>query len=489
MTRKNFYITTSIAYANAYPHIGFALEVVQADVIARYRRLLGQKVFFLTGTDEYGQKISRAAEQVRKNPKEFTDEISAEYKSLTKTLNLSNSDFIRTSDQGRHWPVVKDVWLKLKERGDVYKKKYQGFYCVGCEAFITKKDLIGGKCKIHQKEPEVVAEENYFFKLSKYSKKIEEIIKKDKVRIIPTERKKEMLNFISQGLADVSFSRLRKNLKWGIAVPDDDSQTIYVWADALLNYISALNYPKGKNFKKYWPADIHFLGKDILRFHATIWLGMLLSLGLELPKNIFVHGFITSDGQKMSKSLGNVVGPFELVKKYGTDAVRYFLLREIPAAQDGDFTYEKFKERYNADLAAGLGNLVSRVTNMALKVRIEKKKRKIKNAAVEKNIKETEKKWKQNLEQFKFSEALASVWDLIRFCDQYIEKESPWKESKNQIFVIGDLLIALANIARFVCPFLPETSQKILDLLGIKSAKETVFKIQKGQSLFPRVIS
>ncbi|PJB98939.1 MAG: methionine--tRNA ligase, partial [Candidatus Nealsonbacteria bacterium CG_4_9_14_0_8_um_filter_36_17] len=362
---KKFYITTSIAYTNTPPHIGYALELIQADVLARYHRILGKKVFFLTGTDEHGQKVVKAAEEAEKEPKEFTDKITARFKLLTKVLNLSNTDFIRTTDEKRHWPVAREVWLKLKENGDIYKKNYKGLYCVGCEAFITKKDLINGKCKIHQKEPEVVEEENYFFRLSKYSKQIKEIIKKDNVKIIPEERKNEMLNFVSQGLEDVSFSRPRKDLKWGIPVPDDNSQTIYVWADALINYISALDYPNGENFKKYWPADVHCLGKDILRFHSTIWLGMLLSLGLELPKNIFVHGFITSNGQKMSKSLGNVIDPFELVKKYGTDAVRYFLLREITPTEDGDFTYEKFEARYNSDLASGLGNLVARVLTLA----------------------------------------------------------------------------------------------------------------------------
>jgi methionyl-tRNA synthetase len=285
-------------------------------------------------------------------------------------------------------------------------------------------------------------------------------------------------------------------LGWGIPVPGDDSQTIYVWADALLNYISALDYPDGENFKRYWPPDIHFLGKDILRFHTTIWLGMLLSLGLDLPKNIFVHGFVTSGGQKMSKSLGNVISPFELVQKYGSDAVRYFLLREIPPTEDGDFTYQKIKDRYNADLAAGLGNLVSRVINMASGIKTGNQKfppagraGKIKNKSFAKKIKLTEKKWHKLLGEFRFNEALIAVWELIRFSDQYIDKESPWKKSKNQIFVINDLLIALANIAQFLSPFLPETSRKILNQLGLESfEKENVFKIKKSGPLFPRAM-
>jgi len=475
---KKFYITTSIAYTNTPPHIGYALELIQADVLARYHRILGKKVFFLTGTDEHGQKVVKAAEEAEKEPKEFTDKITARFKLLTKVLNLSNTDFIRTTDEKRHWPVAREVWLKLKENGDIYKKNYKGLYCVGCEAFITKKDLINEKCKIHQKEPETIEEENYFFRLSKYSKQIEEIIKKDNVKIIPEERKNEMLNFVSQGLEDVSFSRPRKDLKWGIPVPDDNSQTIYVWADALINYISALDYPNGENFKKYWSADVHCLGKDILRFHATIWLGMLLSLGLELPKNIFVHGFITVSGRKMSKSLGNVVDPFKLVKKYGTDTVRYFLLREIPPAEDGDFTYEKFEARYNSDLASGLGNLVARVLTLATKLKIKNEKFKITNQNLKSIIDKTWKNYKKALDEFKFNEVLISIWELISFCDGYIEKERSWEESKKQKEVISNLLFAISNIAETLKPFLPETSEKILEQI----------KIQKSKPLFPRLI-
>jgi len=470
MENKKFYITTSIAYTNAPPHIGYALELIQADVLARYHERLGEEIFFLTGTDEHGQKVVKAAEEVGKEPKEFTDEISERFKSLTKILNLSNNDFIRTTDQKRHWPKVKEVWLKLKENGDIYKKKYQGLYCVGCEAFITKKDLIDGKCRIHQKEPEVVEEENYFFKLSKYSKKIEEILKEDAVRIIPEERKNEMLNFVIQGLEDVSFSRPRRDLKWGIPVPDDDTQTIYVWADALINYLSALDYPNGEKFKKYWPPDIQFLGKDILRFHSTIWLGMLLSLNLPLPKNIFVHGFISVSGQKMSKSLGNVIDPFELVKKYGIDVVRYFLLREISSTEDGDFTYDKFEERYNADLASGLGNLISRTIALSKDVEIVKPK-------FQKEIEKTQDEYKKSLGDFKFNESLGFIWELISFCDGYIEKERPWEERDNKNEVIGGLLFTLDEISKLLEPFLPETAKKILEQL----------KIRKIKSLFPRL--
>ena len=486
MTKKKFYITTSIAYTNTTPHLGFALELTQADVLARYHRFLGKDVFYLTGTDEHGQKVAKAAEKAGKTPKKFCDEISAKFRALKKALNLSNNDFIRTTDRKRHWPAVREVWLKLKENGDIYKKKYKGFYCLGCEAFITKKDLKDGKCVFHQREPEVLEEENYFFRLSKYSKKIKEIIEKGKIKIIPESGKKEMINFLKQGLEDISFSRPRKDLKWGIPVPDDQTQTIYVWADALTNYLSALGYGQNEEkFKKYWPPDVQCIGKDILKFHALIWPAMLLSLKLQLPKVIFVHGFLNVAGQKMSKSLGNVINPFDLVKKYGTDAVRYFLLREIPPTQDGDFTYEKFEKRYNSDLAGGLGNLVARVITMASKFKIQNSKFKIKiqNLKLKQEIEKTRKNWQAALEEFKFNEALSCIWDLISFCDRYIEKERPWELVKSKVksqkskVVISDLLLTISEIAEMLEPFLPDTSKRIFQQLKEKTRKPLFPKI------------
>ncbi len=471
---KKFYVTTSIAYTNASPHIGYALEVIQADVIARYHRLLGEDVFFLTGTDEHGKKVAEAAAAAGKSPKEFTDLLAKKFKKLTKILNISNDNFIRTSDRKKHWPSVEKVWLALKKNGDIYKKKYKGLYCVGCEAFITKKDLKNGRCGIHQEEPELVEEENYFFRLSKYSSKIEGIIKRDKIKIVPESRKNEMLSFVKHGLEDISFSRPRKDLKWGIPVPDDDAHTIYCWADALTNYLSGA---PGR-----WPADVQCIGKDIQKFHCLIWPGMLLSLGLPLPKIIFVHGFITVNGQKMSKSLGNVIDPFELVEKYGTDPVRYFLLREIPPTEDGDFTREKFEGRYNSDLAKGLGNLVARVIKMAqisnFQFLISNKFSKTHCSHTAKFKAEINKTWKEyhrSLSELRFNEALATIWELIGFCDKYIEKKRPW-ESKDKR-VIGDLLFALNHIAEMLKPFLPGTSEKILEQI----------KTKKSKPLFPRL--
>ena len=477
---KKFYIPTSIVYTNLSPHIGFALELIQADVLARYHRLLSEDVFFLTGTDENGAKVAKAAEEAGKSPKNFVDEIVKKVKELKEVLNLSNDDFIRTSDKKRHWSAVEKVWLKLKENGDIYKKKYKGLYCVGCEAFVKEKDLVDGKCPIHEKNPEVIEEENYFFRLSKYQNKLKKIIRAEKIKIIPETRKSELLNFITQGLEDTSCSRSREKLEWGIPVPGDNTQTVYVWLEALGNYLSALDYAtNGDKFKKFWPPDVHCIGKDIfIRFHGSLWPAMLLSLKLELPKTIFVHGFITVGGQKMSKSLGNVIDPFELVKKYGTDAVRYFLLREIPPTEDGDFTYEKFEQRYNSDLASGLGNLVARVITLAkisnFQFLISKQ---IPNPKFKTIINNTWGKYREDLVEFKFNEALISIWDLISFCDRYIEKERPWEESENQKEVISNLLLVLSEIAKLLEPFLPETSEKILQQI----------KTKKSQILFPRI--
>lgn len=487
---KKFYLTTSIPYTNAAPHLGFALEAIQTDVLARYHRILNDDTFFLTGTDEHGIKTLRAAREVNKEAKEFADEISEKFKLLAKALNISNNDFIRTTDEKIHRPAVEKVWEKLKESGDIYKKKYKGFYCAGCEAFITEKDLIDGKCPIHQKELELVEEENYFFRLSKYTKKIEGLIKKDKLKIIPGTRKNETLAMLKGGIEDISFSR-RKDRYWGFPVPGDLSQIIYVWPDALTSYISAIGYPNGGKYKKYWPADVHCIGKDIMKFHTVFWPAMLLSLRIDLPKVIFVHGFITANGQKMSKSLGNVINPFDLVDKYGVDAVRYYLLREISPTEDGDFSYEKFNERYNSDLVSGIGNLVSRVITMAETISDEGKIiLELKNCRkVLTEIEKTEKSCKKYLEDFKFNESLKEIWDLVSFCDKFCDVEKPWEKKKNAVPAIHCLLYTLVNLARLLNPFLPQTSEKILSQLNPlpSDGKPKKLQIKKETALFPRI--
>lgn len=488
MKKKKFYVTTSIPYTNAPPHIGFALEVIQADVLARYHRSLGEDVFYLAGTDEHGLKTKRAAEALGKTPEKFSDAMSQKFKNLKIALNLSYDDFIRTTDKKRHLPAINNLWEKIQSKGDFYKKKYKGFYCEGCEAFKTEKEITDGKCVIHQKKVEIVEEENYFFKLSRYLPEVKKIIEKGEIKIIPESKKNEILGMIENGLEDVSFSRAKEKY-WGFPVPGDENQVIYVWADALPNYISAIGYADSENppssatlrtsegqgkFKKYWPADVHCIGKDIVKFHAIYWPAMLLSLGLKLPKAIFVHGFINVGGQKMSKSIGNVIDPFELVKKYGTDAVRYYLLREITPTEDGDFTYEKFEQRYNSDLAGGIGNLLSRTIALASRTSFKKKAPSLK---IRQRIYKTKREHKKLLREFKFNDTLKSVWELVSFCDKYINDKKPWENKKNVPGTISDVLHALKNIADMMGPFLPETAERI----------KRIVKTKKQEILFPRL--
>jgi methionyl-tRNA synthetase len=472
---KKFYITTSIVYTNAPPHLGFALELIQADVIARYQRYKERDVFFLTGTDEHGTKIEKKAEQEKKTTIEFCDEISDKYRDLIKRLSISNSDFIRTSDRERHWPGVYEMWRRMKESGDIYEKEYEGLYCVGCEAFIMPKDLVDEKCPYHKTEPEEIKEKNYFFKLSRYSDEIERLIKEDSLEIFPSSRKEEILSFLRNGLNDISISRSREKLNWGIPVLEDDSQIIYVWADALVNYISAIGYGRQDNsFNDIWPADVHFVGKDISKFHALIWPGMLLSAGLELPHRIFIHGFLTVNNEKMSKSLGNVVSPLDLIEKYGSDAFRYYFLREISPTEDGDFSYEKFNERYNSDLASGLGNLVSRTITLASQV--ERNNSLDISLEIKEEVQKIKKEVYLYIDNYKFNLALSEIWKLIKFSDQYIEKNKPWekdRDSRSQI--INDLIFILKEVSLLISFFMPDTSKKIISQIeSLKS--EALFK-------------
>jgi len=495
---NKFYITTSIAYVNAPPHIGFALESLQADVTARYRHARGDDVFFLTGTDEHGAKVARTAEASGKTPQALVDENAEKFKALQRTLNLSWNYFIRTSDQKVHWPVAQELWRRLADAGDLYKKTYKGLYCVGHEAFVTKKDITDGKCTIHKKEPELLEEENWFFKLSKYTKEIEAQIKKDELQIIPETRKNEILSLLKDGLEDVSFSRPSKDLSWGVPVPNDSSQTMYVWADALSNYISGYglnakaspDLPLGdlgafEQWQKH-PVDIHMIGKDILRFHAAIWPGMLLSAKLHLPKSIFVHGFITVEGEKMSKSLGNVVDPDELVKKYGTDPVRYYLLRELPSSEDGDFSYAKFEERYNGDLANGLGNFAARVSTLATHIQdiqiLDET-----DYSIIKKINVTKSEVYKKLDEYKFNEALVIIWELIQVGDRYLNEKKPWEKSRTEDErreALCTAIMILDAVAVSLVPFLPETAQKISKNITITNG---VVSVQKIENLFPRL--
>lgn len=487
MSDKKFYVTTSIPYANAGPHVGHILDPLIADVVARHRRLLGDEVRFLAGTDEHGAKIVRTAEAAEKTPQELVNENSEKFRGLKLTLNLSYDDFIRTSDKSRHWPGAQKMWRLLVAAGDIYKKNYRGLYCVGHEAFVTEKDLISGKCPDHQKEPEIIEEENWFFRLSKYSNEIRTKIESNEFKILPESRRNEILSLLKSGLEDVSFSRPAKDLSWGVPVPDDPSQTMYVWCDALVNYISAVGYGQDdaesqKMFAKWWPADLQVIGKDNLRFHAAIWPGMLLSAGLPLPRALFVHGFINVDGQKISKTIGNVIPPDDLVSKYGTDAVRYYFLREFPSHEDGDFSYKKFEERYNGDLANGLGNLVARVVTLAEKFTPISYGDHTPTPSGYRNIEFDEK-----LKDFKFNEALELIWRQIAQSDAALSVERPWYlEGQERLDKVMSRCIEIVIIADLLELLLPETSEKIREQISFDE-KEKVFHIKKGPNLFPRL--
>lgn len=499
---KKFYVTTAIAYVNAAPHIGFALELIQGDALARYHRLRGDDTFFLTGTDEHGVKVYEVAKDIGVPTSELVDMNAEKFEKLCDALDLSNDDFIRTSSE-LHKRGAKKVWEKLREKGDIYKDVYKGNYCVGCEAFIPDKDLDEeGNCPNHGKKPEILEEENYFFRLSKYSDRIKEAIESDELLVLPASRKREMLNLIGRdGLKDVSFSRPKNLLPWGVDVPGDDEQVMYVWCDALSNYITALDYEnEGELFKKFWPCDAHVIGKDILRFHAGIWIGMLLSMEIPLPKAIYVHGFITSEGQKMSKSLGNVVDPFEYVENYGVEALRYYLLREIPTMDDGDFGWKRFVNLYNSELANSFGNLVNRVFMMTERYCGGKIPEKVEEGEVFSVVSRIMDEYEAAFDVFDLKRACECIVDLTDFGNKYIDEKKPWvvaKEGGNVSEVLYDLLEILRVLAVLFSPILPSVSARIAGGLGLKEGELNFEKkwggLKKGTSiksfgvLFPRI--
>lgn len=475
--KEKFYITTSIAYVNANPHIGFALELLQADVLARYHRLLGDNTFFLTGTDEHGSKVQKSAAKIGKDLREFVNETSGKYLDLTKALGISNSHFIRTTSHG-HRNAVQKFWKKALAAGDIYKSKYEGLYCIGCETYYSISELVDGLCPIHKTKPEVLSEENYFFRFSKFQKPLLDYYEKNPGFVKPESRFNEIRQFVKSGLQDISISRSVKTLSWGIPVPDDKDQVIYIWFDALINYLSGIGYAEeDETYKIYWPADAHVIGKDILRFHAALWPAMLLSAGLPLPRRVYVHGFITVDGEKISKTRGNVIDPFPLIEKYGSEVVRYFLLREIPSDDDGDFSIKKLEARYASDLQNNLGNLVSRLTNL-----------------IEKNldgeildIVEPPKKAEHSekyITEFRLHEALAEIWANISWANQYIDRTKLWELPKKDPHLFREVIFSLVALLRQVtleiAPFLPETADKLDKIFNAD-------KIVKAEALFPRL--
>jgi len=514
--KDSFYITTAIHYANAGPHIGHTYEGVLADIIARYKRGQGVSTFFLSGTDEHGDKILRTAQKNGEEPQIFVNENVQKFKDLYKKIQISNDYFIRTTDKEKHWPGAIKLWEEIEEKGDIYVATYKGLYCVGCEDFLTEKKLVDGKCPYHDAKPEEIEEENFFFRLSKYSDQLKKLIESDEIKIMPESKKNEMLAIIENGLEDVSFSRPEREILWGIPVPNGTNQTIYVWCDALANYISALGYGTDKDelLKKFWPADVHIVGKDIVRFHALLWPAMLLSAGLPLPKNIWVHGFLTSGGRKMSKSIGNVVEPMEYIDAYGADALRYYLAREISPFDDGDFTKERFIEVYNANLANGLGNLVSRTLKMteqyfagqierSLSVDIPLRLKRetisgfealdgnsIPHIISQKILPE----YKSKMEDFDIQQSTDSVWGLIGLLDGYIAEYEPFKLIKTDKDktenILWNVLYGLHFVSLMIEPIMPSTASKIKDLLGttLKDNEPISFQTKEiKEPLFKRI--
>jgi methionyl-tRNA synthetase len=465
MAKDKFYVTTSILYSNAKPHIGFALELLQADVIARWQRLLGKDVYFLTGTDEHGVKVYDKAIENGKEPQAWVDEVAESVQQLISKLTISNTDFIRTTDQKRHWPTAQKVWEKLVANGDIAMGHYSGYYCVNDEAYITKTEAESPEYA--NKKVIQLEEDNYMFKLGKYTDQLKNFLAEDG-RIIPAHRAKEMLNFVNTGLTDISFSRPKEKLSWGVPVPGDDSQVMYVWPDALTNYISAIGYvDEEAKFKKYWPADVHVIGKDILRFHALFWPAMLDGIKEALPKQILVHGHILSDGQKMSKSLGNVVDPIGLIDQWGVDAVRYYLLREIPTVGDGDYSAERFKDGYNSGLANDLGNLVSRVLKLAGGVVPSPTQ-----ADVSPSATDIYAEMRDEFTALNFDQVMESIWALISRANVYVDSTKPWQLAKDGDAKFGEvvynLLENLRHISIALYPFLPTTSDRIRKQLGLE---------------------
>lgn len=448
-----FYVTTTLPYVNAEPHIGFAMEIIRADVLARTHRLTGDDVFFNTGTDEHGQKIYDKAQESGISPQQYCDEWAAKFELLKERLNLSYNSFIRTTD-ANHIKAAQYFWSRCLENGDIYKKIYKVKYCVGCELEKTDSELVDGKCSLHPNQDlELIEEENYFFKFSKYQERLLKLYKDQPEFIVPDFRQREMISFVENGLQDFSISRLKSKMPWGVDVPNDPDQVMYVWFDALVNYVSCLGWPDNEQqFNEYWPG-IQVCGKDNLRQQTAMWQAMLMSAGLPNSKQVLVGGFIMSSGQKMSKSLGNVINPIEYIEKYGLDAVRYFLTAEVSVVEDTDVTMERFETAYQANLANGIGNLCSRVAAMCEK----------ESVSLEKTDLQMSKDVVNSINRFEFDKAMGIIWKKIRECDALINEKEVWKltgDEKKHILI--DLVSRIRQIGADLIPFMPETAEKIL---------------------------